>query len=136
MVVSAAAASERQYVMPQRPLDYRTPSPPPAKAKMGPLALGAVALLIYPFCLLANVMSLAAMDAPATRVADPLPRLALRGFLWGSTIYPVVYLVAAGVSVFLSSNDRLVGARRVAQTPLIYLAGVLLCFLIALATGA
>lgn len=98
---------------------------------MGPLTLGAVALLVYPFCLTGNIMSLSAMDAPQTRVDNPLQRLSLQGFLWGSNIYPIVYLIAAGISLFLSSNDRRVGARRVAQAPLIYLAGVLLCFVAA-----
>jgi hypothetical protein len=112
----------------QQPLDYEASKAPPKKARIGPLTLGALVLLIYPFCLGANVMSLAAMDAPETRVVDRLQRLSMQGFLWGSTVYPVVYLIAVGISRFLSSNDRPVGARRMAQAPLIYLLAVLLCF--------
>ena len=118
-------AAERPRVMPQPPLVYDTP--PPEKARMGPLAQGAIVLLAYPFCLLANVMSFAAV--PAQGAAPKLAlRLASGAFLWSSTLYPVVYLLAAAVSLFLSSNDRAVAARRVAQVPLVYLLGVLLCF--------
>ena len=113
--------------MPQPPLDYDTPSPIRAKVRLGPLAQGAIVLLVYPFCLLANVMSLAAVPAQGAAPGLAL-RLASGAFLWGSTLYPVVYLLAAAVSLFLSSNDRAVGARRVAQVPLVYLLGVLLCF--------
>src|SRR5687767_15007246 len=101
-----------------------------------PLTLGAVALLIYPFCLVANVMSFAARDAPTTRIVAPLPLIAWKCFLWGSTIYPLVYLVAAGISLFLKSNDRPSAARRAAWVPLIYLACLLLCFVTAVATFA
>jgi hypothetical protein len=92
--------------MPQDLLDYEASEAPFAKGKIGLLTLGALVLLIYPFCLLANVMSLAGVDAPQTRVAGPLQRLSWLGFLWGSTVYPVVYLIAAGISRFLSSNGR------------------------------
>ena len=122
--------------MPQQPLDYEASKVPPARAKLGPLTLGALALLVYPFCLAANVMSLAAMDAPQTRVAGRLQRLSMQGFLWGSTVYPAVYLLAAGISRFLDANDRPVGARRAAKAPLIYLLAVLLCFVAALISGA
>src|SRR5688500_11369644 len=110
--------------MPQQPLDYKTPSPAPARAKMGPQRQGALVLLLYPFCLIGTVMALA---APKPEVG-PFGLLVFRGFLWGWTIYPAVYLVAAGVSLLLSSNERPEAARRVAQVPLIYLVGVLLCF--------
>lgn len=119
--------------MPKRSLDYRTPSPTPAKANIALLAAGGGVLIVYPFCLIANVMSLAAL--PATAGIGLLPSLARKAFLWGSTIYPVLYLFAAGMSVFLSSNDRQMGTRRIAQAPLIYLAGLLLCFVIAIVTG-
>jgi hypothetical protein len=98
--------------------------------------LGALPLLIYPFCLLANVMSLAAANIPTTRPVDPLPAVAWKGFLWGSTIYPAVYVVAAGITLFLSSNDRETGARRVACFPLVYLVAVLVLLVVARATGA
>ena len=121
--------------MPQQPLGYQAASHPPAKPKWGPLAQGAIVLLLYPFCLLANVMSVSALETQGASIG-PVPRLAMKGFLWGSIIYPVVYLVAAATSVFLASNDRPVGARRVAQAPLIYLIGLLLCFVTALIAGA
>ena len=132
MLGGAGPASKCRSVMPQRPLDYEASKAPSTKAKLGPLTMGAFALLIYPFCLVANVMSLAAMDAPQTRVVGRLQRLSMQGFLWGSTVYPVVYLVAAGISRSLASDDRSVGARRAAQAPLIYLLVVLLCFVTAL----
>ncbi len=111
----------------QQPLDYEAPTVPSAKAKMGPLAQGAVALLVYPFCLVGTVMAMAA-PTPNT---GALGMLAIRGFVWGWTIYPLVYLVAAAISLLLSSNERPVAARRVAQVPLVYLLVVLLCFVAA-----
>ena len=114
--------------MPQRPLNYRTPPPILAKAKIGPLTAGAVVLMAYPFCLIANVMSFAA--APAQGASPrPVPLLASQAFLWSSTLYPLVYLVAAGTSRVLASNDRTLAAHRVAQVPLVYLVGVVPCFL-------
>ena len=113
--------------MSQRSLEYGTPSPTPAKARIGPLAAGGLVLLVYPFCLLANVMSLAAVPAPGTAV-KPLPLIASKVFLWSSTLYPLVYLLAAGASLLLASNERRAVAHRVAQVPLVYLLFVLLCF--------
>ena len=113
--------------MPHQPLDYKASQPAHPNARI-PLILGALVLLIYPFCLLANVMSLSAMDAPRTRITAPLHRRVMQAFLWGSNLYPLVYAIAAALSLFLSSNDRPTAARRVAWVPLIYLLGVLQCF--------
>jgi len=77
--------------MTQRPLDYQTSST--SRRKVGPLVFGFVPLVVYPFCLLSNVMSLA--GAPGRGNPGVLLRCASNGFLWGSTPYPVVWLVAA-----------------------------------------
>src|SRR5687768_13737770 len=37
--------------MPEHPLDYKASETPPARLKIGPLTLGALVLLVYPFCL-------------------------------------------------------------------------------------
>ncbi len=107
----------------------------PAKAKLGPLAQGGIVLLVYPFCLVANIMSLAAASAPGAKV-DPLLLIVSKAFLWGSTFYPVVYLINAAVSVLLARNERQATAHRVAQAPLVYLVGVFLCFAAWMIVGA
>jgi hypothetical protein len=90
--------------------------------------------LAYPFCLLANVMSFAAAPAPGAAI-EPMLNVTSRAFFWSSSLYPLVYLVAAGVSLLLSSNDRPHAAQRVANIPLLYLIGVVLCFLAWLAAS-
>jgi hypothetical protein len=90
------------------------------------LSVGGLVLLVYPVCLLANVMSFAAVPDPAV---GPVTRIVFKTFLWSSTLYPAVYVVAAAVSLLLSSNERPEAARRVAGVPLVYLVGVLACFL-------
>ena len=113
--------------MPQPHLDDKSPSPRVPKTKAWLLAQGAIVLFVYPFCLLANIMSFAATPDKAA-ANDPLLQIASRAFLWGSTLYPVIYLLAAAVSVLLSSNQRPLAAHRVAQLSLVYLLAVLLCF--------
>lgn len=98
---------------------------------MGPLGYGALPLLIYPWCLLANGMSMA---APRDSDADPVHLVMWMGFLWGTTLYPVVYGIAAGLSYLMGTNDRPVAAARIAQVPLIYLGCMLLMMLLAFAT--
>ena len=97
------------------------------------LALGAIPLLAYPFLMVANVMSLAA-EPPHYPVSLGL-RLSSQGFLWSSTLYPIVYFGCA-IMAFVQSHfeiDR--DARRYALLPLLYLIGVIALFLIWLATG-
>ncbi len=55
------------------------------------LFLTTLPLLVYPFVLIANVMSLA-----ATATATPAPiglKIVSLGFLWTTTLYPVPYLI-------------------------------------------
>ena len=52
--------------------------------------LGGVLLLLWPFILLGNIMSLAG-DQPNPPPPQPL-MLVVYGFLWGSTLYPAIYL--------------------------------------------
>lgn len=107
------------------PLDYE-PKPTPGKEPhpiRGLLLLGGALLLGYPYCLVANGMSFAA----------PGPRSALFDcFLWSSTLYPIVYLLAAGISAVLASNDRPRAARVFAGFPLLYVLGVLICLRVAM----
>lgn len=97
------------------------------------LVLGAIPLLIYPFLMVANVMSLAA-EPPHYPVSLAL-RLSSQGFLWSSTLYPLVYFGSAIVALIQShfQNDR--AARRYAVLPLLYLIGVIALFLLWLATS-
>jgi hypothetical protein len=44
------------------------------------------------------------------------------------TLYPLLYLVIAAISLRLSSNGRPLTADRVAQIPMLYLLGALLGF--------
>jgi hypothetical protein len=95
------------------------------------LFLGAIPLLIYPFLMIANVMSLA-----AERPHNPVPLvlwLSSQGFLWSSTLYPVVFLGCAIMSLVQSHcrDDRT--AERYALLPLLYLSGVVALFLLWLA---
>jgi hypothetical protein len=110
--------------MTRPPLDYQAPSAP--RRKVGPLVFGFVPLMVYPFCLLSNVMSLA--GEPGRSTPGVLLRCASNGFLWGSTLYPVVWLVAAVTSRALRSAERPTAADRVSWVPLGYLLAVALCF--------
>lgn len=106
-------------------LDYEA-RPTPGKRPhpiRGLLLLGALPLLIYPFCLMANLMGFAAPTPP---------RGVFKAFLWSSTLYPIAYLPAAGVAAVLASNDRLRAARVFAGLPLLYLLGVLICLAVAM----
>jgi hypothetical protein len=50
----------------------------------------ALPLLIYPFILLANVMSTAGFPGKTTVVK----LVVVKGFLWLSTLYPISYIIA------------------------------------------
>jgi len=62
-------------------------------------------LLVYPILLVANVMSLAA-PPPATPAPLSLS-IAASGFLWGSTLYPLAYLIAIAATVMSLARDRI-----------------------------
>lgn len=61
-------------------------------------------LLIYPFVLLANVMSMAALSSP-TSVSFGLS-VAFFGFLIGSTLYPLPYLTSLVFSILNLKNGK------------------------------
>lgn len=60
-----------------------------------PLVLAALPLPLYPFILLANVMSLAGEPPQPPRQIDLAQRIAGWGalyFLWGGVLYPLLYI--------------------------------------------
>lgn len=82
------------------------------------LIVGALPLLIYPFILLANVMSLA-----GTKSSTPVPMtqwLAAKAFLWSSTLYPVVYLGCLIVAITCARSGDGSKALLFAIAPLAY----------------
>ena len=87
-------------------------------AAIGLLILCALPLLIYPFLLLANVMSFA-----GTATGNELLSqwLISRAFLLGSTIYPIVYLVCAIISIVQIVRNKGKSALTYSSIPLIYL---------------
>jgi hypothetical protein len=87
------------------------------------LAIGGLPLLVYPFILLGNAMSLAA--TPSSKSVPILLYLSAKVFLWGSTLYPVVYIFCAVTAVAKSQQGDFRKASTVALLPLLYLALVL-----------
>ncbi|MDY0168588.1 MAG: hypothetical protein RBS80_18715 [Thermoguttaceae bacterium] len=82
------------------------------------LFLGALPLLIYPFVLLASVMSLAGHrsgNEPALLV------LVIKSFLLGSIAYPLVYLVCLALAVAKAAKNGCTVALWYGLGPLVYL---------------
>jgi hypothetical protein len=97
------------------------------------LAIGGLPLLIYPFILLANIMSLAATPSP-----KPVPILLWlfsKAFLWGSTLYPAVYVFCGILAIAKSQQRHYHWASTVALLPLLYLVLVLAAMAGWMATG-
>ena len=91
------------------------------------LTLGGLPLLLYPFVLLAGIMSLAGHssgDEPALLVA------VVNSFLWGSLVYPAVYVPcwALARSALKANKEKV--ALRVSMAPLFYL-GILVVLMLA-----
>jgi uncharacterized membrane protein len=88
-----------------------------------PLCLGGVFLIIYPAVFAADVMGLAAEPNPKVDVSLVVS-LAWQGFLWGTLLYPVVYLSCAilAFACYRRANHRL--AFNLARLPLWYLAAI------------
>jgi hypothetical protein len=87
--------------------------------------LGGIPLIVYPFCLIANVMSIAgasANDGPMTIEAS-----ILLVFIWGTTLYPLIYLGSL-VYYFVDKANRDV----IPSIPLAYLVVVTLPFAVLL----
>jgi len=83
------------------------------------LIVGALPLLIYPFILLANVLSLA-----GTKSSTPVPMaqwLIANGFLGCSTLYPLVYLACTIAAVTYARSGKATVALKLSIVPLAYL---------------
>jgi hypothetical protein len=83
------------------------------------LIRGALPLLIYPCCVVADVMSLAGHrsgDEPLVSV------LVVLSFLYDNLAYPVVYLVCLGCSLSVRFWEKHEAAYRFSIAPLWYLA--------------
>ena len=91
------------------------------------LIIGAAPLLIYPFVLLANVMSLAATRVPSQPPVPLMQELTSRAFLWSSTLYPIAYIVCALAAFTAARGAHGAAAWTWAAAPLGYL---VLCVLL------
>ena len=91
------------------------------------LIVGALPLLIYPFILLANVMSLAATKTSTP--VRPLQNLTSTAFLWSSTAYPIVFVVCLLAAIASSRSAHGTAALMFAIVPLAYLALCVLLFI-------
>ncbi len=92
-----------------------------------------IPLIVYPFVLLANVMSLAGHQS-----AEPCPPallVASQGFLWSSTLYPVVYVVCARTALAMSRKMKTGLALLLALLPIVYL-GIVAAFFAAWAANS
>lgn len=89
--------------------------------------IGLGVLAIYPLCLMANAMSLAGPRDPTT---PPLLEVVAYAFLWGSMLYPVVYVVAIVMSRLLAARGRKSAAEYCENTILVYLLAVTVCFVL------
>ena len=83
------------------------------------LVVGGLPLLIYPFILMANIMSIAGHRS--TPPPPILQQLAAHAFLWGSTLYPIVYLGFASAAIAASRRGKSDKAVNMSLLPLVYL---------------
>src|SRR5262249_29860256 len=85
------------------------------------LLLGGAPLLVYPFVLLANVMSLA---AEPTRVAKRWTRneLIAKAFLWTSTAYPIIFVPVCMNAIRAIQAGKIAIALELAAIPVVTLA--------------
>ncbi len=83
-------------------------------------------MLIYPFILLANVMSLA--GHPSSKPIPLALLLTSQGFLWTSTLYPIVYVYCAKQAIACSQTDDPKNSMKVSLVPLLYLCLVAMFF--------
>lgn len=88
------------------------------------LTLGGGVLVVYPFCILANVMSFAGHRDPNDEPGWLLSTTA-SSFLWGSTAYPLIYFPCLLIAWMLWKNERVSAARWTANVPVLYLAALL-----------
>lgn len=88
----------------------------------GLLLLGGLPLLVYPFVLFANLMLLAGHKS--TYKPPLFNRIMYQGFIWGSSIYPAIYIPLYKISTQSQLNQSLIYA----ALPLAYLALLAVCF--------
>lgn len=82
------------------------------------LIVSALPLLIYPFVLLANIMSLA-----APRSSTPVPMMQwvmANAFLWSSTLYPIVYLACLIAAIVCAKQGDMPKAMVLSAASLAY----------------
>jgi hypothetical protein len=116
---------------PPAPDSFAPPAPPPANAC--PLAISAAPLALWPLVIIGNVMSLA--GEPSRQPVAVWTMIAANGFLWGSTVYPLVYIAAT--ALFLLTFRRYPAAASVISwATSAYAVGVFACFCLWVATGS
>lgn len=82
------------------------------------LIFGALPLLVYPFLVIANIMSFAASHTNA----EPFGlTLVVNLFLFSSTAYPVVYIICAVFAIIQIRKDKGKSAFSYGIVPIIYL---------------
>ena len=112
--------------MSQGPIEYHTPATPSRQANLWPLVFAALPLGCWPVVLLPNVMSLAGEQRSPT---SSFVTAVSGGFLWGSSVYPLVYIAALVVSLILAFRaHRPAAASYVAWAPLAYVGAVIACY--------
>ena len=99
--------------------------PPPSSNVSKLLGAGALPLLVYPCCFLANLMSFAGHPSPSPPF---LLKVVALGFLWSSTLYPLVYFPFMIRAKQLEARRSIVAAERAASMPLRYLVGVAILY--------
>jgi len=97
------------------------------------LIVAGIPLCIYPFVLLANIMSIA--GEPPRVPAPWYLWFTSQGFLWTSTLYPLIYLYCVVKVIDFWKESNFDSAFRMSRIPLAYLGVVAGFFLGWLATG-
>jgi hypothetical protein len=95
-----------------------------------PIVISAIPLIIYPFVLLANLMSLAA-EPTAESIQVPLWfKLVVYGFLWGSSLYPLALFGCGIWALARSRQNAPKSAILIALIPMAYLAILAVLFIV------
>ncbi len=89
------------------------------------LVVGGLPLPIYPFVLLANVMSLAAERADDKSGSVSL-LLVVKAFLWSSTAYPLVYVPCGLMAFKMIRAGRMESGLWLAGVPVVLLVFIVL----------
>ena len=98
------------------------------------LIVGALPLIIYPFILLANVMSFA--GTPSSTPVPLMQKLISMAFLWASTLYPVVYIGCVIAAITYSRGGDPAMAFKLSAAPLAYLGLCVLLMFAWMMTGS